>query len=124
MVLSVSFSIFFSYVDIYISIITLKRRSEKNYNIDSYKSIITELHHQKSIRNNSKYSLRSKIKEVICRLICNLRQEETGHGAVAGVGRPRCHGWLNGLASPSSKAGCLVRFSRGTVSWLLLPPPY
>ncbi len=44
-----------------------------------------------------------------------------GHSAVAGVGSTRCHGWLNGLASPSSKAGSLVRFSRGTVSRLLLP---
>jgi len=51
--------------------------------------------------------------------MCNLSKEQAGHGAVAGVGSPRRHGRLNGLASPSSKAGCLVRFSRGTMFCLL-----
>ena len=53
-----------------------------------------------------------------------MRREQAGHGAVAGVDSLRRHGWLNRLASPSSKAGCLARFSRGTMSRLLPAPPY
>jgi len=52
-----------------------------------------------------------------------MRQEQEGHGAVAGVGSLRCQGWLNRLASPLSRAGCPVRLSRGDVALLLLAPP-